>query len=303
MPVHLLSGDPYRVKVALQNMTATLDPAWVSFNYQETTDVGVALSEARTMPFGAVRRVTVCTTTLFSKKDEATLTLLQSGVEALPDASDLVFVAEKVDARLAATKWLKKLGTIVHFPVLDAWDVEGTKRLVSDVALSLNLRLTPDVVEALATAVGPDGFRLESELTKLATQDTITLDNVLACVSNQTQTSLDLAQAMVAGDKAEALGLLVALRRVPDLHPLQVLSTLIGRFEKLFIVAHAKGTNEEVAKLAGVANPKQIYYLKRDAQSMGDRLVKILPLLLEAEVAIKSGLSAEIELERLVIQS
>lgn len=301
--LHLLTGDDtYRLEQRIKALAATVDPLWHSFNYQETADLAAAIVQARTYPFGIGDRVTVCHTDLFNKKDEDALERLQAGVANLPEQSRLIFVAKKADARLKATKWLKKVGTIEDFPALTPWDTRGIEALVKEVAARLQLPpLQPAVLTALASAIGGDGYRLESELVKLSQLGAITLDSVRLVVDRRTQTALELADALVARNKGLALTLLRELQAL-DQHPLQIIATLIGRFEKLFTVLHAKGTDAEIAALAGVGNPKQVFYLQRDARSMGARLPPLLCLLLAAEVAIKSGADAAIELERVVVQ-
>lgn len=112
-------------------------------------------------------------------------------------------------------------------------------------------------------------------------------------VTTLTQSSLQLATAILAGETARALSLVQDLinRNEPVL---RIVQTLVGYFRtrlwvKLMMEARERD-EREIARLAEVNNPKQIYFLQKEVKSIAlNSFLQTLPVLLELEFSLKMG--------------
>jgi DNA polymerase III subunit delta len=116
---------------------------------------------------------------------------------------------------------------------------------------------------------------------------------VATLVISNTQNSLQLASAILRGDGVKALGLVADL--IDKNEPaLRIVATLIGQFRtwlwvKLMVNAGERD-QKAIATAAEVGNPKRIYFLTKDVQSLSlSQLTSTLRLLLELEFDLKRG--------------
>ncbi len=130
-------------------------------------------------------------------------------------------------------------------------------------------------------------------LIEAALYDLLDVDSVSSLVNSNTENSLQLAAAIRTGKQSRALKLVGELinRNEPAL---RIVATLIGQFRtwaivKLMIV---KGEKDEkvIAKAAEISNPKRIYFLRQEIQSISSpKLLATFPILLELEFSLKRG--------------
>ncbi|HBE34137.1 MAG TPA: DNA polymerase III subunit delta, partial [Cyanobacteria bacterium UBA11368] len=178
-------------------------------------------------------------------------------------------------------------------------------------AFDLGVKLTPEGIDLLLDAVGNDTRLLDSELRKLqlyadSTQKALSAEVVAALVTANTQNSFKLAEAIREGDTGRALALVEDLiaRNEP---PLVIGATIIGRFRTWLWVKlmTSEGIRDEIAiaKAAEVPNPKRVYILLKEVQSISlQQLQKTLPILLDLEVSLKQGKEAKTTLISKVIE-
>jgi DNA polymerase-3 subunit delta len=318
MPIHLLWGDDEAarsraVDTLIQQRT---DPAWQSINLSrldgsDSSQAAQALEEARTPPFGGGDRVVVLQRSPFCNQCPAELAeQLEATLPLIPGNCHLLLVnAGKPDARLRTTKALQKLVKAgeAHeqsFQLPAIWDGAGQIELVQRTARELGLALEPAAAEALSDAIGSDSARLASELEKLALyvgaesgrktpQPPISAAAVEALVGSQATNALQVGDALLAGQPAEAVALVDALLTANE-PALRIVATLCGQIRGWLWVSLLDQQGESdvnaIAKAAGIGNPKRIYVMRKQIRGRKPaRFLALLRQLLEVEAALKRG--------------
>ena len=318
MPIHLLWGDDEAARSrAVETLVAErTDPAWQSINLARldgnvAAQASQALEEARTPPFGGGDRVVVLQRSPFCNQCPAELAeQLEAALPLVPANCHLVLVSSgKPDARLRTTKALQKLvkagdAREQSFQLPAVWDGAGQIELVQRTARELGLQLEPAAAEALSDAIGSDSARLASELEKLALyvgaqpgtktpQPPITAAAVEALVGSHATNALQVGDALLAGQPAEAVALVDALL-VANEPALRIVATLCGQIRGWLWVSLLDQQGESdvnaIAKAAGIGNPKRIYVMRKQIRGRKPaRFLALLRQLLEVEAALKRG--------------
>jgi DNA polymerase-3 subunit delta len=318
MPIHLLWGDDEaaRSRAVEALLAERTDPAWQSINLarldgNDAAQASQALEEARTPPFGGGDRVVVLQRSPFCNQCPAELAeQLEAALPLVPANCHLVLVSSgKPDARLRTTKALQKLvkagdAREQSFQLPAVWDGAGQIELVQRTARELGLQLEPAAAEALSDAIGSDSARLASELEKLALyvgaqpgtktpQPPITAAAVEALVGSHATNALQVGDALLAGQPAEAVALVDALL-VANEPALRIVATLCGQIRGWLWVSLLDQQGESdvnaIAKAAGIGNPKRIYVMRKQIRGRKPaRFLALLRQLLEVEAALKRG--------------
>lgn len=310
MPIHLYWGeDEFAMNRAVLSLRQqTLDPDWSDFNYSklgtdQADSVIEGLTLAMTPPFGSGKRlVWLAETTLCQRCSEDLLSELEQTLPRLPDETVLLLTTtSKPDGRLKSTKLLQKYADIQEFSALPPWKTDLIAQQVRRAAQEVGVKLTNDAIDLLVESVGNHSRQLYTELEKLrlyAGSSTRPLDQtvVASLITTSTQSSLQLAKAICQGETAQALHLIQDLlnRNEPAL---RIVATLVNYFRtrlwvKLLVEANERD-EREIARLAEVNNPKQIYHLKQEIRSVPlSAFLQTLPILLELEFRLKYGADA-----------
>ncbi|NJL82011.1 MAG: DNA polymerase III subunit delta [Chloroflexaceae bacterium] len=306
MPTYLFWGeDEFSLQKAVDKLRQmVLDPDWGQFNFDKILDTGgeatiSALNQAMTPPFGAGGRlVWLADTQLCQQCPEALLTELERTLPAIAPTSTLVLSArQKPDKRLKSTKLLEKQAQIQEFSPISPWKTEELTKQAAQVSQTLGVKLTPAALELLVEAVGNNTRQLWMELEKLqlfAKNNPKPLDEAVVSllVNATTQTSLQLAAAIRSGNPSRALQILAQLieRNEPAL---KIVATLVGQFRTWTLVkllAASGEKDEQIAAIAEVGNPKRLYFLRKEVNSLGsEQLLATLPRLLALELSLKQG--------------
>jgi DNA polymerase III subunit delta len=284
---------------------SSLDPAWMSFNYEKITPerddaVITALNQAMTPPFGAGKRlVWLADTTLTQQCSEQLLAELERTLPNVPDSSILLLTSKnKPDGRLKSTKTIQKYANVQEFGLIPPWKTEELIQRVQIVAKELGLKLTKDAVQLLAESVGNNTRQLYLELEKLqllagGAGQQIDHLMVASLVVANTQNSLQLAAAIRQGDVGKALQLITELINHNE-PALKIVATLVGQFRtwlwvKMLLEAGEKD-DKVIATAAGLGNPKRLFFIKQELHgTTADRLAASLPKLLDLEFSLKRG--------------
>lgn len=305
MPIYVYWGedDFDRDRAVKELRDRTLDEAWGSFNADkippDSPEAAIqGLNQAMTPPFGGGGRfVWLAETPILQQCSADLLQELERTLPQIPDSSVLLLTTrKKPDNRLKSTKLLKKFAEFREFATIPPWKTDLLVRRVREVARSLKVSLSPDATELLAEAVGNDTRQLFGELEKLKLfvgEDTVDAAAVERLVTATTQNSLQLADAILHGRTAEALGLiddLIAQNQVP----IVISATLTGKFRtwlwvKLMVELRERD-EKAIASAAEVGNPKRIYFLRKEVSHIPlNRLQQTLPVLLALESQLKRG--------------
>ncbi|MGD1896083.1 MAG: DNA polymerase III subunit delta [Phormidesmis sp.] len=324
MPVYFFWGaDEFRLKKAVSDLRdRTLDPAWASFNYDriapDHSDAPMqALNQAMTPPFGIGQRfVWLADTTIGQKCSDALLAEMTRTLPLVPETAVLLFTsANKPDGRLKSTKLLKKHADVREFAAIAPWQTGQMIEQVKRVAQEMNLRLKPQSAELLAEAVGADTRRLYNELEKLTLYwseagkvktEPLPPEIITQLVAVSTQTSFQLAEALIAGKTDQALGLATDL--LANNEPaLKIVATLVSQFRVWLWVSLLAQSGERdvkaIAKAAEINNPKRVYILQKQIRGCSPKqFQKAMSLLLALEFGLKRGAPEEITLQTKMIE-
>lgn len=324
MPVYFFWGtDEFRLKKAVAGLRErALDESWASFNYDHITSESAdapmqALNQSMTPPFGMGQRfVWLADTTLGQRCSEALLEELTRTLPRVPETTVLLLTSSsKPDGRLKSTKLLKKYAEVREFAQIAPWQTDQLVGQVKRVAGEMNLRLKPQSAELLAEAVGADTRRLYNEIEKLslywstegqAKIEPLPPEVITQLVAVSTQTSFQLAEALIAGKSAQSLSLVTDL--LANNEPaLKVVATLVGQFRAWLWVSLMAMQGERdvkvIAKAAEINNPKRVYILQKQVRGCSpNQLQRAMVLLLALEFALKRGAPAEITLQTKMIE-
>lgn len=307
MPIYLFWGeDDFAIAQAVERLRiSVLDPNWIQFNYHklggnEANATIEALNQAMTPVFGmGGRLVWLAEATICQQCGEELLTELQRTLPALPPTSHLLLTSsKKPDSRLKSTKFLQKYADIREFSPIPPWKTEELSDRVRQVAKECGVKLAPGAIALLAEAVGKDTRQLYNEVEKLSlyqgeSQQPLDREAIAALVNASTHNSLQLAAAIREGDRDRALGLVTDLIDRNEA-ALRIVATLVGQFRtwaivKLKIEAGEKD-EKAIASAADISNPKRIYFLRKEIQSLSSKqLLATFPLLMALEYSLKQG--------------
>lgn len=310
MPIYLLIGeDTYSIQQKLVVFKSKLDSTWLAFNLHTYPPEALAeaIATARTLPLAGTKRVVVVENCQFNQFGEQQLEILQM-LPSLPISTTLIFIGKSIDKRLKVAKYLLKHGKLHEFEIIPPWRTDLIKVAIANRAKQQKLALAQPVVMYLASAIGNDLARMDSELTKLkayANAQPLSLAEVKRMVSSTTHSSLQLAEAMSKGDMALTMQLLHELRSRAEV-PLVILSALLTQFRTWLWVKCALGDqtrrkDTEIAQLCGVGNPKRLYYLRQEvAKTPITALTQAVTWLFELEGDLKQGANPDVMMPALV---
>ena len=318
MPLYLFWGeDDFALIQAVDSLRqAVLDPTWTQFNFDKISgsvaDAIDGLNQAMTPAFGSGGRLVWLFDTMICQQcSEEILSQLERTLPNIPQTSHLLFTtSKKPDRRLKSTKLLQKYAQIREFSLIPPWKTEELDKRVQQVAAQAGVKLTTAAVKLLAESVGNNTRQLWNELEKLSIyghNQTKPLDAevITTLVNANTQNSLQLAAAIRTGNQTEALQLVAELinRNEPAL---RIVATLVGQFRTWIVVKLMieRGDDEKAIALAAeVGNPKRIYFLRKEVNSLSSQqLLAALPVLLEIELSLKQGAEPLSTLQTKVIE-
>ncbi|MBW4469095.1 MAG: DNA polymerase III subunit delta [Stenomitos rutilans HA7619-LM2] len=320
MPIYLYWGeDSFAIAQAATTLhRQLLDPVWSSFNYDKITAeqpdaIMQGLNQAMTPPFGAAHRlIWLAETTLCQRCPEAILTELERTLPELPASTTLLLTtSNKPDSRLKSTKLLQKHATLQEFSLIPTWKTDLLVKQVKQIAQAVGVKLTAHGAELLADLVGNDTRQLHSELEKLwlyVGDSHQPLDEVAIAtlVTANSQSTIQLAAAIRQGQTSQALDLVADLLRQNE-PALRIVSSLVTQFRTWLWIKVMRDAGErseqEIAKAAELRNPKRLYFLQKEVESLSSQtLVQTLPLLLELEASLKRGADDLITLQTKIIE-
>lgn len=310
MPTYLLIGeDTYSIQQKLVVFKSKLDSTWLAFNLHiyASEALAEAIATARTPPLADAKRVAIVENCQFNQFGEQQLEILQI-LPSLPNSTILIFTGKSIDKRLKVAKYLLKHGKLHEFEIIPPWRTDLIEAAIAHRAKQQKLALAQPVVVYLASAIGNDLARMDSELTKLkayANGQPLSFAEVKRLVSSTTHSSLQLAEAMRKGDMALTMQLLHELRSRAEI-PLVILSALLTQFRtwlwvKCALSDQTRRKDTEIAQLCGVGNPKRLYYLRQEvAKTSLISLIQAVTWLFDLEGDLKQGANPDVMMPALV---
>ena len=209
------------------------------------------------MPFLGDKKLTVVRNLLIEKENADLRKKIISTLEKLPETSEIIFVDEgKPDARDALYKFLIKNAQSKHYAPVDETTM---RRFVTAKTAAAKVSISNQATAKLTLYVGPDLWRLQNEILKLAAfatsekRNEITIDDIEQLVEPNIELKIfDLTDALAAGNSKRAIELLNAfIKNGDDL--MMVFNLVIYQFRNMIIVKDLADRGERnIAKSAGL---------------------------------------------------
>src|SRR6476659_9382715 len=258
-PLYFLHGkERYLVDRAVDLLRArVLDPRTKDFNYElfygKEAGASRIAQAARTLPMMAKRRLVLVRDADEMKADE--LAGLSSYVSDPAPETCMVFVAEKADQRLKFFTAFKKHGVLIK---LDPLYERQLPDFVRGEAKARGVTLAPDAITMIVDEIGAELGQLADAVERLAIyvgeRKQVGAEDVEQVVATTRQRSVfDLANAVGAGDRAQALrvlssmlgaresGVRIVAMLARHLRQLWITSELLERTRDKFEIAQALG--------------------------------------------------------------
>ena len=278
-----------------------------------SADIPTILSDARTMPFLAERRVVLVEGSGFFTKSVDELT---DGLDDLPETSVLIFVEPDVEKSTGLTKAVDKRGRL--YKKFDqaggtfSFDTPDEATLISWITGRLSetgKKIEKAVPQRLMAAVGMDMQTLSAETEKLISytleKDSIRITDVEAIsVSVIEDKVFELVDAISGKNRSKALQLYTDLLNLRE--PVMKILYLISRQYQLLVqVAQMSDDGTPKESTARIAGFPPFFLKKYQTQALSyskKQLLDACDACLTADYSIKTGqLSDRNALERLIL--
>ncbi len=321
MPIHLIWGDDYQAsnREIEEIIQKVVDPVWKSFNHSQIDGNDPkqnfrALEEAQSPPLGTGGRIVLVRRSPFCNGCSIELAnKLEQTIKLIPDNTYLILNnSNKPDKRLKTTKLIQKsiqsnaFSNEKSFILPLPWDINGQRNLVRNIAHRLNLKMNHETIDLIVESIGNDSSLINTELQKLAllseaNNELLNSDNsieitkelVKKLINNTSTNAIEIANFLLQGERDIALGKIKSLLENGE-PALRLISTLSGQSRGWLWVnlLDSQGNQDvkEIAKLAGIANPKRIFVIRKQIQGKSlESLLELMKKLLKIEASIKSG--------------
>ncbi|MCU1277900.1 MAG: polymerase subunit delta [bacterium] len=296
-PLYFLHGkERYLIDRAVDLLRArVLDPRTRDFNYElfygKEAGASRIVQAARTLPMMAKRRLILVRDADEMKADE--LGGLISYVSDPAPESCVVFVAEKADQRLKFFSAFKKHGVLVK---LDPLYERQLPDFVRGEARARGVTLAADAVTMIVDEIGAELGQLADAVERLAIyvgeRKQVSAEDVDQVVATTRQRSVfDLANAVGAGDRAQALRVLASMLGARE-SGVRIVAMLARHLRQLWITSELlQKTRDkfEIAQALGIP-PFFADDIIRQARSLdGARAKRMHAALFAADKNLKSS--------------
>ena len=315
MPIIVIWGndktkcDSEVEKIITQNISQTWRNLNTSkFNGDESNQVFQALDEAYTPPLGDGSRVILINNNpIFNTKDELVQKKFQFLALNIPNSTFLILQStQKPDSRIKSTKFLKKLinekkGKEISYQLPDIWDSEKQKKYVEDICNDLDITLEKGASQAIIESIGLDTLRLKNELEKVSlylsakqiNKDEIVISSshIKELFNDQQSNIFKIIDLLLKNNINQSLVEINNLLNKGE-PPLRLVAGLTSqlRIHTIVFLLNDEQDVGKISKIAGVANPKRIFYLRKNVKHCSARfLINIMVKLLNIESSLKRG--------------
>jgi len=297
MPIHLIWGDDYEAsnRAIEEIIQKVIDPVWKSFNHSQIDGNDPkqnlrALEEVQSAPLGnggrviLVRRSPFCNGCSIELADK-----LEQVITLIPDNTYLILNnSNKPDKRLKTTKLIQQsikansLSQEESFILPLPWDINGQRNLVRNILHKLNLKMNHETIDLIVESIGNDSSLINTELQKLKLlseavnkksdaddPQEISKELVKKLIQNNSTNALEIANYLIKEERIIALNKIQTLLKNGE-PALRLISTLTGQARGWLWVhlLDSQGNEDvkEMAKLAGIANPRRIFIIRKQIQ-------------------------------------
>ena len=311
MPIQVIWGDDTNsCDKEIQNIiNQNVSKIWVNlnlskFNGEENNQVHQALDEMQTPPLGEGSRVIlVKNNPIFNSKDNTLINKFELNSINIPSSTYLILLnTQKPDARLKTTKILQKLiknGTAkeISFELPSTWDKANQKRYIENIAKDMNIKLDINTPEAIIESIGLDSKGLYNELKKASiylkakNELILTVEHVKEIFNDHQSNIFRIIEFLLKNEINDSLKEIQNLI-IKGEPPLRLNAGLISQM-RVHTVISLMGNDKDLTKisnLAGISNPKRIFYIRRNVQNCSPNyLINLMSKLLKIESSLKKG--------------
>ena len=318
MPIQILWGNDLNAQNTFiqELIKKEVSKEWreinvTNLNGDDDEQVKKAFDEILTPPFGGgCRVVTLKNNPIFTEKNEILRTKFETIHGNIPKNTYFILQnTKKPDSRLKSTKFLQKLkknnlAKEKSFSLPEIWDYEGQKRFLEDSANAMNIKIDKNATELIINSVGNDSFKLKNELAKakiylsalesdsnshffLKSNDVKKIfsdyqSNIFKIIDlllqkNINESLIEINYSLQRGEPAIRLnaGLISQIR----IHTIIKLAVNSGN-----------DNSEKICNLAGISNPKRIFFIRRKVKNVSQEyLINLMSSLLDIESLLKQG--------------
>ncbi len=322
-PVYTLLGTEYyfieQFKKALFTKLGDESEAVTFFDMRETSIQDVVM-DLETLPFFSERNIALVEFPVFllASPEKVNVShepkVLETYLQSPAPYSTLIIVApyEKLDKRKSATKALFKHSVVVDCQPIRDYEL---RQWLDDMLLQHRLALTEEAKLRLEAEFGPNLFLLQQEVEKLASYaeegEEVTEAIVGEIMAQSTeQTAIDLADAVLQKDLAEALKVFHQLEKMNE-SPVSLIALLAYQFRRILQAKIYREQGLTLRQIQGKikAHPYVVKKAYERSQAYSRRgLYHIIDQLALADYEIKSGrkdekIAFELLLYRLIYPS
>lgn len=268
--------------------------------YKENAAAAVITAECDMLPFMADKRVVqVRYSGLFFQGRKEDSELMAAYVENIPDTTLLIFTEEKVDARGALFKAVKKYGECLKF-----------ERLKDREAAAYVKKICPELEcpDYFAAVVGSDMEKLTGEIEKLRIYTgggAITKKDVdEVCSKTADIVVFNMAKAVGKRSSAEAIGIYRNMLLAKE-SPFAILKMLARQLKLILECKYMSGKGKSNAEIAETLAIKEYFvrdYIAQGRNFTSGALIKGIKACYKCDADIKTGrMDANLAVELVII--
>ena len=316
MPIQIIWGNDNNAcdKEIEKIINTNISKQWESFNLSkfngdDSNQVLKALEETQTPPFGEGSRVIILKNNpLFNTKNEILATKFQSTTHNIPNSSYLILHnTQKPDSRIKTTKSLKKLidnGEVIEsfFKLPERWDINSQIEYIENLAKDLNIKLERKATLAILESIGTESSKLNNELEKAllylsakngsAESEILLKESDIKEIFHEKQSNIfQIIDSLLESNIYQSLIDINNLINQGE-PPLRLLSGLTSqiRIHTIVLLLEKETDLSKISKLAGIANPKRIFFIKKKVKNCNPEfLINLMIHLLTIETDLKKG--------------
>ncbi|MEX0668737.1 MAG: DNA polymerase III subunit delta [Candidatus Saccharimonadales bacterium] len=224
-------------------------------------------------------------------KNKAMTSAIEANIDRVPDDTVVVIYDPEVDKRSKWYKFIKAAAKTQEFATKSEGAlVTWLQKYAKDQDLKIDSQLTRKLIDR----VGPDQWRLSSEVDKLASLGDINEEHIDALVlPSPRHTIFELIDVLSSGDITRGLSYYDDLKQ-QNIHDLEILTMLGWQLRNLIVVAHSDNSpDHQVAKEHGI-NP---YVVNKSRKVLRNTSIKhlenVYKQVIEADYSIKTGQSSD----------
>ncbi len=282
-----------------------------NLNGDDDVQLNKAFDEVLTPPFGDGHRiVTLKNNPIFTVKNDNLRTKFEKIHENIPQNTYFILQnTKKPDSRLKSTKFLQNLiknnlATENSFSLPEIWDYEGQKRFLENAANEMNIKIDKNAAELIIDSIGNDSFKLKNQLAKAKTylsalasdsNSQLILNSIDAkkIFSDQQSNIFKIIDLLLQKNINESL-IEISYSLQKGEHALRLNAGLISQIRIHTIIKLAVNSEnnnaEKICNLAGISNPKRIFFIRKKVKNISQEyLITLISNLLNIESLLKKG--------------